>query len=273
MIRRNITLDDGRPAWLLISQVEHARISGELTKAWAKPFSLEVIDAIMHHDDGWAAWEATPQFDTDRGRPLSFTELAVEDAIKVWDRSIASARRFGPLAGAIVAGHFTGLASGSEHATRTLVGEWIDQSNQQRLAWLKQWRELGEANTQQVADHAQQMLYTADLSSLWLCLNGPVSSGSDDAALSNSEMQSRSSSVLGKFSFDEYELSAFASVILWRGTVTPWPFAAGELQLQSPALAVAAAKYDSWAEIAAVARPATLRWELRQTLPDPGESR
>ncbi len=39
MIRRDFTFDDGTAGWLLISQVEHARISGELTRAWHEPFS------------------------------------------------------------------------------------------------------------------------------------------------------------------------------------------------------------------------------------------
>lgn len=273
MIRRNIKLDDRKESWLLVSQVEHARISGELAKAWAESYSAEVIDAITHHDDGWAAREAAPQFDVDRGRPLSFTELAVEDAIKIWDGSIACARRFGPLAGAIVAGHFAGLASGSEHASQPLAKTWIDNSKQERRAWLDEWSRLSEANTQEAAEQAQQMLYSADLLSLWLCMNGPVSSDSDDASTANSEMQTRSSTVLGKFSFRQQDLKALAAEIVWQGSLVPWPFAARELRLQSPALRVPTAKYNSWAEITAAARPVTLRWELRQTLPRPGESR
>jgi hypothetical protein len=34
MIRRNQTDDDGQAAWLLISQIEHARLSGEMAAAW-----------------------------------------------------------------------------------------------------------------------------------------------------------------------------------------------------------------------------------------------
>jgi Protein of unknown function (DUF3891) len=273
MIRRNITLDDRKESWLLISQVEHARISGELAKAWAESYSAEVIDAITHHDDGWAAWEAAPQFDEERGRPLSFTELAIEDAIQIWDDSIASARRFGPLASAIVAGHFAGLAGGSEHASQPLTKSWIDNSKQERRTWLDEWSRLSEANTQEVAEQAQQMLYAADLLSLWLCMNGPVSRGGDDASPANSEMQTRSSTVLGKFSFRQQDLTALAAEIVWQGSLAPWPFASGELRLQSPAIAVPALKYASWAEIATAGHASQLRWELRETLSASGESR
>ena len=34
MIRRDVTLPDGQPGWLRISQVDHARLSVELASRW-----------------------------------------------------------------------------------------------------------------------------------------------------------------------------------------------------------------------------------------------
>jgi hypothetical protein len=271
MIRRNITLDDGTQLWLLISQVEHARMSGELTRAWRELFSQEVVDAITHHDDGWAKWEVSPTFDPVRGRPLSFTEMDVADAITIWNDSIAAARRIGPLAGAIVAGHFVGLASGSDHASRPPANAWLQQTKYDRTRWLGEWQLANPSLTPAVVDEAQQMLLTADLLSLWLCMNGPVSSGSDDAAVSNSEMQTRTSTVLGKFHFVPQTISVGNAEIAWQGSLAPWPFAATEVNLEAPALAVPAAKYTCWAEIAAAGRPVRLDWQLRKTLPPVSE--
>ncbi len=207
-----------------------------------------------------------------RGRPLSFTEMAVADAITIWNDSIAAARRIGPLAGAIVAGHFIGLASGSEHAAAATGKRMAPHRKpSDRTRWLVEWQLADPSHTPAVADEAQQMLLTADLLSLWLCMNGPVSSGSDDAAVSNSEMQTRTSTVLGKFHFRPQAISIGDAEIAWQGSLTPWPFAAAELNLESPALAVPAARYQSWAEIAAAGRPVRLRWQLRQTLPPAGE--
>jgi hypothetical protein len=274
MIRRTITLDDtldgGKPAWLLISQVEHARISGDLARRWLEPFTHEVVDAITHHDDGWAAWEAAPQLDVDRGRPLAFTEMAVADAIVIWDGSIAAARRVGPLAGAIVAGHFIGLASGSEHASRQPAKDWLDRTADERQQSLAEWQRTDASHTPDVAEQAQQMLLTADLLSLWLCMDGPITSGGD-ASVPNSEMQSRSSTILGKYRFVPHGISVDAAEINWKGSLTPWTFAIAELDLESSALAVPASHYQSWREIAAVGRPFRLRWRLRQTLPPAGE--
>ena len=265
MIRRDITFDDGTAGWLLISQVEHARISGALTQAWHEPFSAEAIEGITHHDDGWVKWESTPQLDAQRGRPYSFTELPIDTVLAIWDGSIAAARRIGPLAGAIVAGHFIGLASGSDQAVQPCAEEWLHATAHERGEWLDEWQGSNPSHTRESANRAQQMLLTADLLSLWLCLDGPIA-GDDAAVVPNAEMESRTSTILGKYRFTTQAMSVDEAGIDWRGSLAPWPFAAQELDLEAPALAVPAAKYDSWAEIAVAGRPRRLRWQLRETL-------
>lgn len=274
MIRRNLTLDDGTQFWLLISQVAHARISGELTSAWQEPFTDEVIDAVTRHDDGWAKWEAAPQLDIKRGRPLSFTEMVVADAIVIWDDSIDAGRRIGRLAGALVAGHFIGLARGSEHAAQSPAREWLQRRAADRENWLAQWRNESLSNSDALADSGQRMLLTADLLSLWLCMDGPIAGGmvtDDQAAVANSEMEARSTTVLGKYRFVEHQKQVATAGVDWLGTLEPWPFRASELNLASPARCVPVGSYETWQKIAAAARPATLRWRLRQTLPPESE--
>ena len=64
MIRRDVQLADGAPAWALISQIEHARISalfasqcrGQFGPAHASLIRDEVLVAIAAHDDGWREW-------------------------------------------------------------------------------------------------------------------------------------------------------------------------------------------------------------------------
>src|SRR6187200_2267627 len=109
MIRRELKLTDNSTIWLLVSQVEHARMSGELVRDWREAFSPDVVDAIAHHDDGWAAWEDEPKLDPARGAPYSFLEMPLAESLSIWDKSIAAARAFGPLGGWIVAGHFYNL--------------------------------------------------------------------------------------------------------------------------------------------------------------------
>src|SRR5262249_30681458 len=152
MIRRNIQLDDGTPAWLLISQVEHARISGELTQAWNPVFPDEVTSAIAHHDDGWRAWEIATTLDPVRGCPLSFVEMPISDAIQIWSRSIEAASAYGHLAAAIVAGHFIGLAGGSEQATLSPADKWLRDMCVGRAAWLAEWQSVSPTHTGETAE-------------------------------------------------------------------------------------------------------------------------
>ena len=57
MIRR-----DAGDDWLLISQVEHARIAAEIASAWgndrfaAVPMHDLLVHAVRHHDDAWARY-------------------------------------------------------------------------------------------------------------------------------------------------------------------------------------------------------------------------
>ena len=265
MIRRNMQLSDGSSGWLLISQVEHAHLSGEIARVWKEPISDEVVAAISHHDDGWAVWEAAPQIDRRSGTPLSFMEMAITDSMAIWDRSIASASTIGPLAGAIVAGHFIGLTEGSEHASEMAVRTWLRLMYEKRAEWLDKWQRLSETNTLSMAENGQAMLLVADLLSLWLCCDGPVDADVSGGS-SNTEMKSRSAMVLGKYRFETHSQSAGRAEIAWDGTLMPWPFSKTELQRHASAISVPAAKYDSWPQISAVCQPVNLYWRLRKTL-------
>jgi hypothetical protein len=270
MIRRNFVDERGTACWLLISQVAHARISGALTERWHELFPPEVIEAITRHDDGWTKWETMPQLDPARGRPLSFLEMPVADAISIWDVSITSARRIGPLAGAIVAGHFIGLAAGSEHATKAPAKEWLQTTAESRAAWINEWKRANSLHTNALGADAQEMLLTADLLSLWLCCDGPVTT-QESTSVPNAEMETRAATVLGRYRFNTQSKTLTGSGVDWQGSLSPWPFAGDSLALETPAIAVPAAHYTSWAEIAVSSHPIQLRWQLRQTLPASGE--
>lgn len=90
MIRRDI--DNG---WLLISQIEHARLAYDLALAWGNertsglPLVEWLLPAIRGHDDGWFEWEQSPRLKQD-GVPMSFTEMPAGDSVEIWSRSIES---------------------------------------------------------------------------------------------------------------------------------------------------------------------------------------
>ena len=85
------------------------------------------------------------------------------------------------------------------HASRPPANDWLQRTADERHQWLAAWQSADAAHTPAVAERAQKMLLTADLLSLWLCMDGPITSGGDDASVPNSEMQTRSSTILGKY--------------------------------------------------------------------------
>lgn len=279
MIRRELNLIHGGPIWLLISQVDHARMSGELVAHWSDPLTPEVVNAIGHHDDGWAAWEAAPKINPKIGAPYSFLEMPIEEALPIWDGSIAEARKFGPLAGWIVAGHFYNLLAESEHAQDPPAVAWLTAKRKVRTTWLDEWVRADRPQTLEYAKRAQQMLLTADLFSLWLCCECPVDTPSPGpfpegesrraSILGVSSMKLRADSLLKQFRFVPPECTICESIsknrvvgLSWVVPVEPFPCRTSPLSLTANATAVPVSEYGSWQEMEAASWPIELIWRL-----------
>ena len=94
MIRRDAADD-----WLLISQVEHARLAADFARVWGNqrvpslPLADPLIRAVRDHDNGWWSWEQSPGIDPAAGWPRNFTEMPMTVATSIWTASIDSAAR------------------------------------------------------------------------------------------------------------------------------------------------------------------------------------
>jgi hypothetical protein len=183
MIRRDDSTSGGRPGWALISQVEHARLSGEMATAWGSSacpkleYRREMLPAIFQHDDGWAEWERHPGVDPANGRPLNFTEMRLDESLAIWQRSISAAAGSGPLAGYVVSGHFSALLRhqnawqkmGSAHHDQ--ARSFLDEQDRRRTDWLAQWQSHSPASrTEAAAEKGLHWLQFFDALSLWLCM-------------------------------------------------------------------------------------------------------
>lgn len=268
MIRREIKLNDDSLIWLLISQVEHARISGELVQNWRDEFSPDVVEAIAHHDDGWAEWESEPKLNPAIGAPYSFLEMPLTESLEIWDRSIASARKFGPLAGYIVAGHFYNLLAESEHAKEPPAIAWLTAKRKFRTSWLDEWIRADRSHTLEYAKAAQQMLPTADLFSLWLCCDCPTEDN-DQSTLRGSAMNLRTESLLAQFQFMSPECNIFESgsrhrveELSWIVPVEPFPFKTPPMSLRAKGVAVPVSQYGSLQEMISASWDMELDWQL-----------
>jgi hypothetical protein len=275
MIRREMRLDDGAAGWMLISQIEHARLSAQLAShaiaqfgarteragssptpaPVATPASVrqEVLDAILHHDDGWAAWERAPRLDPERRRPLSFTELAPAEALAIWSASIEAAAKIGPLAASMVAGHFMRLLDQGDslHADPAAVAWRADMAGR-RDAWLAQWRKLDSAaHTPGLAAEALQWLWTFDEISLWFCTTCPAA-GATDVAAPPSYRAGRGTPV-------EMQLLA-APARAGRAAAAPWRFDVGKIAIAAVGQAAPAKTYAATPALLADCRPYEIKW-------------
>lgn len=181
MIRRDWIDETGRPCWVLISQVDHAHLAGQLANAWgADPFSrvepqAEAIAAIRHHDDGWTAWDSRPIADK-TGRPPNFPEMGADVSVEIWRRSIESAAAVGPLAQYMIAGHFCALLHrfrswrSAAPPERTAAEGFLARYERQMAVWLDEWIEAALAlHTRGLGETALRHLQFFDTLSLWLC--------------------------------------------------------------------------------------------------------
>lgn len=284
VIRRDATLADGRPGWLLISQVEHARISGELAAA-ARPRLLlglkddeaaagmaqlpelaavraEMLAAVTHHDDGWRGWQDAPKLDGQHGRPYSFTEMPVGDALRIWSGSIAAAAVEGPLAAWMVGGHFRRLLDHSESlGAGPLADLWRATQDRARDLSLDQWKFAAPGtHTDALAEHALEALWIFDAISLWFCCGCP----GGDAAAPTEEAVACGPFHIGAGTTLETTLQLAPPSAGHGAAVTePWIFKPSTIELQTAAMLVPAQRYESSAELVAAYQPTTLRWTLR----------
>jgi hypothetical protein len=117
MIRRDAGGD-----WLIIDQIEHARLAAEMARVWRHdevPARLEVdglFFGVARHDDGWANWDGAPRIDAATGMPRDFREMRMADSTAIWSKSIDVCSTV-PLAAVAVSRHFCFLAE-QARATR-----------------------------------------------------------------------------------------------------------------------------------------------------------
>lgn len=255
MIRRDIPATrDAQAQWALISQIEHARVSGELAEHWgAAPFEPlvprdELLPAIFHHDDGWHAWEPHPDVNA-AGEPRAFTEMETADAVRIWSASIDAAAALGPLAGYVVAGHFCALAHRAS-AWKRKDPHWpeaeafLDRYETLGRQWLASWQATNpRQNTLALAERGLAELQFFDAWSLWFC----CAEASDAERLPTPAGQ-------------DLELIPQNPR---RIVLDPWPLTVPRLNLEVPARLVVARPYASAAELSlAPSQTVRLAWEL-----------
>jgi len=249
MIRRDAMTGPGDARWILISQVEHARVSGELARHWgaARFAALEpyatVLSTVIRHDDGWAEWDCMSAVDPRTEPPQSFMEMSVLNADRIWSQSIDRSRDLGPLAQYLIASHFIQL----RRRGGTLVGEarrFLDTYEPQAQVWLDEWRQQNPVrNNLEVAQRALRQMQFFDMLSLWFCC-APRTESSTVSAPSGQRVT----------------LTPQSSE---RISISPWPLSVSTLRLHAWAWSVPARPCKDQSDLTACeGRRETLSWQL-----------
>ena len=257
MIRRPSN-NTGQQRWILISQVEHARLSGMLAETWGHepyaPFAppAEIVAAIEHHDDGWAAWEVAPKVDAQTGRPLDFTEAPLTDSLAIWRDSIRAGADIGPLAAYMISGHFATLLERfsrrwtSDPTLTALATDFLSEQRRERDNWFTMWQRVaGETADRAAADGAVAWLQMFDWMSLWFCC----------AERSEPEqfVPPTGPRVTLRPAAGPYDIE-----------VSPWPYRVPTLGLEALGRSIPATRYTNTSDVVtAPAEPVTLKWTLR----------
>jgi len=160
------------PDYWLIPQPAHAALAGDMA-AKLRPELFGAIDAtvarcIALHDAGWSAADATviqalhsPK--AGKSRPVSFLDVAPNEAIKAWTTSIEIAEKFAPIGGYLVSCHFTRLAA-TYGKDRPGAKPFIAREAKRRQQIL-----LGLNQSKEQLDRLVDALQFCDLLSLYLC--------------------------------------------------------------------------------------------------------
>jgi hypothetical protein len=259
MIRRDANTSAG-PRWILISQIDHARLSAKLAEHWGAggvaPLAAgeDLLWAIEHHDDGWHQWEQSPDVSPETLLPRSFNEMDLADSLQIWSRSITAAANHGPLAGYVVAGHFCALlrrfSSGwkKDPNRAAQAGEFLDTFDRLQGRLLRAWQAIGHHSVDE-AELALAQLQLFDNLSLWFCCESAVESESFETprgpALSLTPHRPQ---------------AADGSQLV---TLAPWPLVVPHWNLEVPGRAIAARPYENREDLAAApAQQVRLRWRL-----------
>lgn len=255
MIRREVTDATIGPAWILISQVDHARLAGELARDWQTPLIMwpevnaELLATIDHHDDGWLDWEASPRVDPIKQRPLQFIEMPLDQSLVIWQRSIDQCRAYGFLASWLVSGHFSALLRHSnawqrtDHPQATIAADFLRRQDMDRIGWFRQWQHRDpRRNALSVAETCLRWLQFFDALSLWLCC-APRTNVERMQCVEPAELELRPSS---------------AGLI----DMSPWPLRVRSVRHSVRGRHIAVGQYTEAQSLGPIGEPVELSWQL-----------
>ncbi len=163
-------------SWWLISQPDHATLSGEIAAHFSRDFfplvDAQIVSAIGMHDSGWNLFEhdarTSPPVHAD-GRPVAFFEIEPGLFLRAWTASIDRVQEDSAMGAYMVSQHFAWLGKyrlarvNDTPDIREMLSDFLRQEEARR-------RELlGPKGNRATWDGLLPVLQFCDLLSLYLC--------------------------------------------------------------------------------------------------------
>lgn len=215
MLRR-----DHGAEWLVITQSEHAALSGRLAQEWAmvpEP-RIETLLAVYEHDNGHSRTDANGHWNPETGAVQDFRSAPRETQAEIARRGVARLAMAYPYAALLVAIHF------GQHEARARL-----------LAQLRADPAVAYATTGRI-DAAYQLLQACDVLSLAVCLGITQFGASKDTPAFRPAEQP-----LLEMEFRHYEDGSVG--------IAPWPFAPARITARITARVLPARRYPSAAAL------------------------
>jgi hypothetical protein len=237
---------------LVIGQLSHAWIAGQLARAWgnervpgAEPFE-EVVLGAEQHDIGWSSFDLQPPLNRDTGLPRNFLELSVEEHLAIWRAAPERLLSQSAHAALVVSMHGSSLSQlrlsvGAGDGQAQALRAHVDEEHERQTA-LRRALRVSEAQ----AERTRRQMWAWDGLSLALCMGWRPFTSKD---------------VPARDGLIDIELRDAAE---GGSTLDPWPFAAERLGVRCEARELTQ-RYDDEDEMhraLAQARPRTLTFAL-----------
>lgn len=260
MIVRALTGTTNGDTAEIVTQIDHAVVSGLLAEAWGSPSVSalvprdSVVLAAHMHDIGWRHWESKPRLNTETGRPTHFLDVAIKEHLRLYRLGLAQVEALDLYAGMLVSMHVAGIYTGRFGTQPSMkltaasdAQQMVDAFVAEQKAHFSALRNaLGVTEDELWRNY--MLLQVFDRLSLRLCQGDPAGPGPV-------EIQLPDEAVL------RVELADDGAE-----TLSPWPFTTPTMTLEIPTRVIALDGYvDDAALGAALAsaavdlRPVTLR--------------
>ena len=245
---------DGPNGSIAITQPSHAWLSGQIMRAWGNAEfgtvapNEDVCLGAEQHDIGWLEWEQSPTLNLTTGRPHGFRELSVAAHTAIWRRGTELALAFGRYPALLVSLHGTGLYANfaGAAADAAIVGDFVSGQlaiQQRLLASLRLDQRLGGFCDPATIERNRGLVRAADRMSIAIC------TGMQDLAVRSDDPRE---GVIKQVPAAEGETDIRLRAIdgdLGRIGVSPWPFAAAQVQVACEGISLPSRKFDDASEL------------------------